>query len=163
MFNWHIHRRSQFQQNRTLLLQILQWKKNRTQGKSNDKYLQLWCKLHRLERQIRFIFPQWMGGHKLPPLPRIRTQTLDKRKQWDSRHLHRHQIKAISIYTCLTTKERISLFLRTAKSFWTADYYVLRQWNVRPATVERTSHYSGIYVLRQQNVITGRRKRLNPR
>ena len=26
-----------------------------------------------------------------------------------------------------------------AKVFWAADYYVLLQWNVRPAVMERTS------------------------
>ena len=48
-----------------------------------------------------------------------------------------------------------------AKVFWAADYYVLLQWNVRPATVGHTSHYSGTYVLLWWDVIAGRRKRLS--
>ena len=34
-----------------------------------------------------------------------------------------------------------------AKIFWAADYYVLLQWNVRPAVMERTSCCCGTYVL----------------
>lgn len=45
-----------------------------------------------------------------------------------------------------------------AKVFWAADYYVLLQWNVRPAVMERTSCCCGTYVLLPWDVIIHRIK-----
>ena len=45
-----------------------------------------------------------------------------------------------------------------AKVFWAADYYVLLQWNVRPAVMERTSCCCGMYVLLPWDVIIHRIK-----
>ena len=48
-----------------------------------------------------------------------------------------------------------------AKVFWAADYYVLLQWNVRPAVMERTSCCCGTYVLLPWDVIIHRIKSLS--
>ena len=38
-------------------------------------------------------------------------------------------------------------FILKAKDLLTVCYYVLLQWNVRPAVVERTSYCNGTYIL----------------
>ena len=50
-----------------------------------------------------------------------------------------------------------------AKVFWAADYYVLLQWNVRPAAVGRMSCCCGTYVLLPWDVIIHRIKSLSLR
>ena len=49
-----------------------------------------------------------------------------------------------------------------AKIFWAADYYVLLQWNVRPAVMERTSCCCGTYVLLLWDVCPAAVERNNP-
>ena len=41
------------------------------------------------------------------------------------------------------------MFVLQIKTFHAADYYVPQQWDIRPATVGRTSYCNGTYVLPQ--------------